>query len=697
MAAGLPTSVIVAIEFSAGVWTDVSSLVRGDSIEIRVGREPGTDIQPGTLSLQLDNADGRFTPDNPTSVHYPNFVEGKRIRVQVVKSATTYTRFVGRITALEPDFPTEPSQALTTVTAVDGLGDLARITLPSYPEAIQRQNASGSTPVAYYPLTDANEHVGMFDPMDIGSPLTVWNRTSSSGSIEARGDETLGDGRQYVKLTSGKGLWHATSGIPVSVHGGVSGLVYLYLCVKVSSSSYGEVVSIGNQRRDAFDQLVRIRWTATGFILENYANGALTGSTPAVAADDGWHQLQMQVGGAATSAFAVDDGVSQDAGVGVTGSMRFVSIGSDMDLSAAHLTINKDLRLWTTKDVLPGNGLTLSAYTQDVSITANATGLQQSFSWTTSPTTIPADPGALPDRNGLESLIAVADSQSGTVYAVPSTSATQTIQLLANADSRASTVALTIDAEGDLAEGPTMVRSIEGRVSAATASSPNVSVAVTDSTITDVGSADVQVDTALYDPLDLRSVATDRIARGREQHLRPSSLTVDLATALNDLYAAFYALTPGERVRLSGLPSAYFGVTYIDGYVEGWTERPGVTGYEVTFDLSPADAPPEAKADDATYGRATFGDGVCTLTSAITSSATSLSLTFTGSELLSTAAGDYPLDLDINGERVTVASAPAGGSSPRTLTVTRGVAPTVARAHSAGEPVEIWLGARAAL
>jgi hypothetical protein len=65
--------------------------------------------------------------------------------------------------------------------------------------------------------------------------------------------------------------------------------------------------------------------------------------------------------------------------------------------------------------------------------------------------------------------------------------------------------------------------------------------------------------------------------------------------------------------------------------------------------------------------------------------------------LLSTSAGDYPLDLDLNGERVTITSAPAGGTSPRTVTVTRGVAPTVARAHSAGEAIDVWNAARIAL
>jgi hypothetical protein len=110
-----------------------------------------------------------------------------------------------------------------------------------------------------------------------------------------------------------------------------------------------------------------------------------------------------------------------------------------------------------------------------------------------------------------------------------------------------------------------------------------------------------------------------------------------------------------------------------------------------------ADAPPEARYDDATYGRYSAGTSM-TLTSSITNSGTSVSITTAaGKPTLTTNASMYPLDLVIDGERVTVASAPAGSSSPQTVTVTRGVAPTVAVAHSAGAQIDVWYAATYAL
>jgi len=144
---------------------------------------------------------------------------------------------------------------------------------------------------------------------------------------------------------------------------------------------------------------------------------------------------------------------------------------------------------------------------------------------------------------------------------------------------------------------------------------------------------------------------------------------------------------PGCVVTLTGLPPAYLGVTTMYGVLEGWDERPSVNGYEVTLNVSPLTPRESSFSTGDSFG---FGDGNAYLNAAITNSATSLVLAWTSGDVLSTTAADYPLDLNLNGERVTITAAPAGATSPQTLTVTRGVAPTVARAHNQYEPVELY-------
>ena len=178
-------------------------------------------------------------------------------------------------------------------------------------------------------------------------------------------------------------------------------------------------------------------------------------------------------------------------------------------------------------------------------------------------------------------------------------------------------------------------------------------------------------------------------------------LTVDLANTGNDLWASTLALELGVRIRLSNLPSTYYGWTYADVYPYGWTEEWDQQRAKFTFDTEPADAPPEGYVDDATYGRTSGDSGTATVTSGTavgtTGTGTMVVTTSTG-PALSNAAGDYPQDFDWNGERVTVTAAPAAAASPQTLTITaRGVAPSVARSHSAGEPITPWLQATATL
>ena len=692
MAAGLPTSVIVAVEFTAGVWTDISTSVKGDSIEIRVGRQDAaSDSQPGVLSLELDNIDGTFTPDNPTSTYYPNFVEGKRVRVQVVKSASTYTRFVGRIVALEPDFPAVPTQAVTRLTAVDSLGDLQRITLRPY----------GLNSFLYsYPLNDTAARAGAQFWGGAGPDLTVRN-VAATGGVDFASDSSLDvDGTPYAALRAGKGLWNASSAFPPPANYSPDFSGY----VKTTDGSYGELFAFSLGRRSVAADYISVTFASTGISASLYAGGALVTSIgPLAVAPGEWLEISTGIydytGGPNYSfSLSVNGVASGSQTVGTLTTTRIypdcLSIGGSVDISCARFVAE-----WrsggglTTSWAKVAGTSTLTSALSTLATECSATSLQTSLAWTSTPVTNVSTPLKMGGRTAFEVLLDIARSQAGIVYQTYSTSATQTVNVVALADSRPTTVALTIDAENDGIGGPNLTRDIQGVGGSAVANSTLNSVTVTDAALAATyGTTPVTVDTVQGDANALYSAASNLLAQGgASNRLRLSSITVDLATAQNDLYASFFALTPGARLRYSNLPSTYFGRTYIDGYAEGWVERPSVHGYEVTFDVSPADAPSEGRFDTARWA---FGDGVCTGTSGTavgTTSTGTLVLTWTGGAALSTTAGDYPLDLNWNGERVTVTSPPAGSSSPQTLTITaRGVAPTVARSHSAGETVDLW-------
>lgn len=832
MAAGLPSGVTVEIEFTPSVWTNVAGSI-SRPLTIDVGRQDESgDPQPGVLAVTLDNIDGTFTPDNPLSAYYPNLVEGKRIRVVITGSggygsgiygSSTYMgtsiRFIGKISGIDPDFPDEPTQSTTRIAAVDIMGDL---------QAIEKMLPAHSALGAQYLVTDTSINNGAASRDPLLPKMTI-TYLSSNGSVDFASDSSFSaDTEPCLTLTSGARLWHARPAFSGALN--VGGLF------KLTAGSPGEVfaVSVGKRTDAAFAAGTLLYATWDGIDKLTLSGGVgVNGVTP------GWHYIKISKGGGASPVvMSIDDGTLNES---ITGSpysglvFSCLSVGGNLTLSVRDLHVSAPHTSFYRQAFGPAS-LTLQNDVDDLAYITSRT-----MSWTTT-TTRAATPLASGGQTALDVLIALARSESGIAYV---DYATEAIKLVARVDYRPTAVTMTVDAEADGIDGPKMSRSNAIKASTVTAKSPLSAITVSDPAVVG-GSRDI--DTRLASDVDLHAVASDGIARGRDQKLRLRQFTVDLVTAGNDLYAQLYAITPGKRVRyVVGAASTYFGYSWFDGFVEGWRETIGPSEYSVEFNLSPADAPAEAHWDTARWA---FGDGVCTLQSSITSSGTTAVLTaaapsnrlsaqdsglesagvgnwvvdanctianstsqahsgthslaqtsiaagsmncslnfgamivapgdamylaawafkagtarncqvgvsyysrsltalgFTAGaavsvggsawtfvdsgatpivapagayyalpslfctagaaaevvfwddvsvitpNMLTTDPAQYPLDLNINGERVTVSTAPTSCVAPQTVTIARGIAPSVARAHSAGEGVDVWDAAR---
>ena len=714
MAAGFPNSYVVEVELTAGVWTDITTSVVGDSIEITVGKDsPAGDIQPGTLDLILDNFDGTWTPDNPLSTYYPNVVEGKRIRVVVNKGTpggystgaygtgpysgtlASSARFVGRVTTWEPDFPDVPNQSKTRVQAVDALGDLARHVMA--PTLLGSQQAlyelSGETPPTqsfwYWPLS------GGYRLLDLvtGAESLSYYQPTTGGEVAWESDSSFPySSDACLALTNGVGL-------QVNLRKHVSGLLNAHRIggvFRLGLGTSGVLIGATDVKPTAATVSgAVVWWDGVGTLsVRQYTSGS-SSTIASVPVSIGWHTVSLFFGSGSEDITV--DGVTT-AATGLAALPTMVSVGGTLDIAVRDLYINSG----TLFDAyLTSTGQSLATVTQNVSKQSGIDGLDASLGWSSSVSSVIAVPPATDGRSALDVVADLANSQAGIAYVAYSQSDPQPVILVANADSRDTTVDLTLDAEDDLVGGPTLDRNVYDKVSSATAKTSLDAVTVTDSTLTGTyGASTAERQSVLSDANMLAASASDLIAQTKSSKLRLSKVTFDLATASNDLYSNWFGLALGERVRVSNLPSTYFGVTQMDGYVLGWTERPTVYGYEVTLNLQPADAPAEAKYDDATYGRYGWADGAATGTggTAMGTTATgTLIITTASGPTLTTSAGMYPMQLDWNGECVTV-SAPGGAGSPQTVTITaRGVNGTVARVHASGERVDVWNTARYAL
>lgn len=685
---GKPSSVVYEAEWTAGVWTDVSSVVRDGTAEIHGGRDASGVVQPGTLDLVVDNFDGSWTPDNPASSLWPNLVEGKRFRVRATKGAASSVRFVGRFGSIVPVPAGTPAETRTQIGAYDLLGELQR--MDKLPTATQLacEAACRTNGGAYYPMTDAASATALaasFWSTSADHPDLRPVATGAGSAVNYAADDTFpGGGDACLSLTAAALLASTTSS-----YAQVGGWVYLS-----PTTAQTVVFYLGTAKPSSYSAPtngVSMVWAPSGAGL--FMQGGFT-TVYYTTVTAGWHYIGITGGGTSTLTVTID-GTSAPYTLAAASTFTFLCIGGAGTLSA------RDVCTALPTVSIPGAVLdlnrSLQTITADIAAMLASRGLSMTLAWSDT-TDVSTQPALMPDiagKTGLEVVQILANSQSGIFYTAYSTAAVQTLTLVAKRTSRPKGAAITVDIEADVDGVPMLARDVYGKRASATVSGPASTVTATDLTASADG-ASVSIVTALKTTTDLYAVATDALATSKAAKLRISQVPVDLVTATQDLYATFWSTPVGTRMRVL-VPSSFYGVTYLEGYIQGYVERPGEESYSVVFDLLPADAPPEAVFDSAPYGRFA-ANGTMTLTSSITSSATSASLTTSGSNpTLTVDPTQYPLDLVIDGEFVTVTAAPASAVSPQTITITRGIAPSVAVAHSAGAAVEVRNAATFAL
>ncbi|MGL4256033.1 MAG: hypothetical protein ACRCSL_06820, partial [Microbacterium sp.] len=715
-----------------GVWTDVAPSCPG-GYKVTVGKQDRPfEPTPGVLDFTLENPDGAFTPDNPLSTYYPNLVEGKRVRVRVVHDSTTYTRFLGRITSIDPQMPDE-GMATTAFQAQDLLGAYQQFPLRSGLEL----SILADDPVAFYPLQEPRDseeaanavpgsRIGPLVPFQFGieGDLVLGDgdgpgvdglvaatfdpaSTSSGVALVLADDVDLGLGAGDVTIE----VWFTTDYVAPS--GSSIEQIPVALAFQKSPSSTADFLHliVGTERGTGTDRdwvSARHTWAGVGSAVVQAVsprpnNGRLHQLVYKETRTSTGANVSYELFYDAVKILDVDEAkpASQAWRKIIVGGM-FGSLGvfrGSISHVAIYPTFLSDARIVEHHRCgkPSGAGDTLDA---QIARIAEWTGSTCVFLDKDAIPTASGKAGHLPPTVGqtaLDYLARVARGESGIAY--HDYAADRVVVPLASAVRLppAPSPLFYADAEGDLLGAPSHGRDATSRVARGVASTPVLTVAAQDDAlVASIGTVEGHVEATVAARNELYALASLQVAAGRDQRLRVTGATFDLVGGIWDYYSfgtdaqynAWFDTTLGDRIRLAGLSTTLLGRSYDDGYLLGYVEEADATTFQATVFLEPADAPAEGIYDTSRYA---WGDGVCTLSSGITSAATSLTLTWTGSVTLSTSAGDYPMDIDVNGERITLPSAPAGGTSPRTFTgVTRGVAPTVARAHSAGEPVEVW-------
>lgn len=735
---GNPITYKVEIEFipNSGILVDVSSRV--ELIEIdRPRANPGTGGLATTVSITIQNhpitAAGElagvtsahigfcpFSPDAPTTPYYPDVTRDRRFIITAfwAGGASSGVRMFGWTDPWTSDAGERPpGSAMVTMTGSCILSRYARRRLLSVYGEVGTKTGNND----YYPFDDAPDSLQLRGVTGDGAPsmfparVIQPSRLPGSATLGAPDGGHLTDGQ--IDFTRGDDNAPAPVVlIPMRPPGGPDVLAAIGAWFRLTNDPAG---ALGDDFISGYDvngdrlwvwgpRLIagKVQWTL-------YDNAGVARSFFGTNAprDDGWHFWNIRfLSSTDTNLNTADKGESVTRNFGSIGwtydprPVAWVVLGGQMrpqspgkQTNTAQGSMSSVLIQYNTSFTYMKFGNPAVVQTADdvtgfLNTTTTSVDSLVGGAFTPTPDTTPiVYTGETKDL--LERWNEHARSVSGGLITMPSGAR----RFLRAEDMRPTTVALQLEAEQDLSApdggwGGTK----EDRPTRITVTSPLGSYQVVDTA--------TEADTGLQ--LEGASVATSCGSDGAARSVAGMILNngqsrlvfgVDLTTTSTSKVTAAMAMRQHDRIRVTNIPAALEGITQKDVYASGWKERYVASTGECTFtfDGDIADDPPEARFDDADNGRFAFGDGVATVTggTALTTTGTG-TLIITTSSVLTTDPTMYPMDLDWLGERITV-SGVGGAVSPQTVTVTaRGVAPSVARVHVAGEPIEIWHAAR---
>jgi hypothetical protein len=187
-------------------WTDITQYVDGIVNGVTVSRGASDELsetQPGTATLRLDNADGRFTPGNASSPYYPFVRRNAPIRVSVAVMPTVTGSAPFPLAMLGDDFDdsrintTLWSGTFGTVSEVGGRARISAIagTTSGFLSSRQWRLQGSSTTVrlATVPSGGTNPRTGfMVNAVTAGTRIGFLY--SAAGVLACRSDVGFSDG-----------------------------------------------------------------------------------------------------------------------------------------------------------------------------------------------------------------------------------------------------------------------------------------------------------------------------------------------------------------------------------------------------------------------------------------------------------------------------------------------------------------------
>lgn len=600
VAASTPITYTLEIELTAGVWTDITEYVsyRSGPVRIRQGRPTEYDeVSAAVMTLQLWNSDGRFMPGNMASPLFPNFKKGKQLRWSLDKGGTTYTRFVGPIQAILPEFPGDStSDAIVAIVATDGLGVLAQRKLRSnLSEMSMWQARTDATWCdAYEAAGSTSGQIALMTNYSTdavpGVPNAVYGATDSALNFGNENDLSVGgvctaSGAQTTKTIA------ALQATPLQIKFHLKGPTqqvaagFFYMCALFSSGVASLAVSQNGANNGLYLRNAT-NTTTTGFI-GNLPLGQwveiVAYSRAANAARSDWWMVFSDNTNSVLTDVAVD--IRNTVSVWLPGNQT-----PSLDCSFSGVIAMGTRTSVNTDDAFAGvlNGTVLDR----VLDLADAVDQQPVTIATTGTLTGDAMTGRWSERSAAEVLQEILRTYSGVAWARPRDSV---VYAIGSDALYPKTAIATIDTDGDCLGAPSLVDGTEARPTRIEVGWPGGTQSAIDrvAELATGESRSRRITTVAPSQAVALAAGSALLARA-DGGLRISQVELDLMGADTDHAPAVLSeattlggLFPTARYRLA-VPVSHFGVPSKDVHVQGWTESYGPRIASIRMDTSPA-------------------------------------------------------------------------------------------------------------
>jgi len=723
--------------FLNSVWVDISQYVYySDKITITRGRPDETSqVQPQTATMTINNRDGRFSPRNPLGPWYGQIGRNTPIRISRLANGIRRYRFYGEV----PSWPTTWDVSGKDVRAsIAAAGQLRRLsqgnavlgsalyrayTVPST-QAYLTEGASLPL-AAYWPCQDGKNSSSIASGMPGGTAMTLSGQAAPS--FAQNSDFVCSDPLPLLSAS----IWTGT--VPAYT-GGVDNVVSFLLSVPSGGAFDTAVVcrfyTAGTIARLDVQYLVAgsgslriIGYNAAGTAL--FTSSTITGfnANPSRIAvflqQDGtsvdWALQSLSVlsnGGAPATS-----GTQSSATIGNVSRVIINPDGHINDTALGHVVVqyNALTALEDTDPLLAWEleqpDLTITDFTGFV-VQSRFTRLcaEQGVTAVVVPASVAdfdtlSGPNALMGYQTSDTFLSLIQQPADMTMGLLFESRDQQALVLRTRGSLFNQAAhLTLDHSQHQLSGPLdpvdddaltrndiTVSRIGGSSAVAVQTSGTLSVKPFPA---GVGDYQTSYSISAFDDSGLADQAGWRLHLGTVDEPRYPQISINLRhstfTSSVDMMNAALTIDIGDRLAITN-PPPWMPPDAISQLLQGYSETLGTWEHDMVLNCSPESPWRIAVLEDAVLGHADT-DG-STLHAGIDATTLTFQVDTTGaasgSPLWTTSAGDFPFDIAMGGERITI-SGISGGSSPQTFTASARSVNGVVKTQTAGADIRLW-------